>query len=86
MFSDCRNISSDSAEPIVTATDISSALGISHQPAYDLVDQFEKLEILRKITGKIGTRNISLPITSGSSSGEPGNRLAFLFLGQAPLM
>ena len=39
-------------KPVVTVTDISSALGISHQPAYDLVDQFEKLEILREITGK----------------------------------
>jgi Fic family protein len=39
-------------KPVVTVADISSALGISHQPAYDLVDQFEKLEILREITGK----------------------------------
>lgn len=39
-------------KPVVTVADISSALGISHQPAYDLVNQFEKLEILREITGK----------------------------------
>ena len=39
-------------KPVVTVSDISSALGISHQPAYDLVNQFEKLEILREITGK----------------------------------
>ena len=39
-------------KPVVTVADISAALGISHQPAYDLVDQFEKLEILREITGK----------------------------------
>ena len=39
-------------KPVVTVADISSALGISHQPAYDLVNQFEKLEILKEITGK----------------------------------
>lgn len=39
-------------KPVVTVADISSGLGISHQPAYDLVNQFEKLEILREITGK----------------------------------
>ncbi len=39
-------------KPVVTVPDISSALGISHQPAYDLVNQFEKLGILREITGK----------------------------------
>lgn len=39
-------------KPVVTAADISSTLGISHQPAYDLVNQFEKLGILREITGK----------------------------------
>ena len=39
-------------KPVVTVTDISSALGISHQPAYDLVNQFETLGILREITGK----------------------------------
>ncbi len=40
------------AKPVVTVADISSALGISHQPAYDLVNQFEKLGILKEITGK----------------------------------
>jgi Fic family protein len=40
------------AKPVVTVADISSALGISHQPAYDLVNQFETLGILREITGK----------------------------------
>ena len=40
------------AKPVVTVADISSALGISHQPAYDLVDQFETLGIIREITGK----------------------------------
>jgi Fic family protein len=40
------------SKPVVTVADVSSALGISHQPAYDLVNQFEKLEILREITGK----------------------------------
>lgn len=39
-------------KPVVNVADISSALGISHQPAYDLVNQFEKLEILKEITGK----------------------------------
>jgi Fic family protein len=39
-------------KPVVTVADISSALGISHQPAYDLAGQFEKLEILHEITGK----------------------------------
>ena len=40
------------SKPVVTVPDISSALGISHQPAYDLVNQFEKLGILKEITGK----------------------------------
>jgi Fic family protein len=40
------------AKPVVTVADISSALVISHQPAYDLVNQFETLGILREITGK----------------------------------
>jgi len=40
------------AKPVITVGDISSGLGISHQPAYDLVNQFEKLGILREITGK----------------------------------
>ncbi|MDO8871428.1 MAG: Fic family protein [Methanoregula sp.] len=40
------------AKPVVTVADIGSALGISHQPAYDLVNQFEKLGIIREITGK----------------------------------
>jgi len=40
------------SKPVVTVSDISSVLGISHQPAYDLVNQFEKLGILKEITGK----------------------------------
>jgi len=40
------------AKPVITVGDISSGLGISHQPAYDLVNRFEKLGILREITGK----------------------------------
>ena len=40
------------AKPVVTVADISSELGISHQPAYDLVNQFETLGIIREITGK----------------------------------
>jgi len=39
-------------KPVITVGDISSGLGISHQPAYDLVNQFERLGILREITGK----------------------------------
>lgn len=39
-------------KPVVTVADISSNLGISHQPAYDLAGQFEKLGILTEITGK----------------------------------
>jgi Fic family protein len=39
-------------KPVITVGDISSALGISHQPAYDLVNQFENLGIIREITGK----------------------------------
>lgn len=39
-------------KPVVTVADISEALGISHQPAYDLVNLFERLEILQEITGK----------------------------------
>ena len=40
------------SRPVITVTDISKTLKISHQPAYDLVDQFLKLGILREITGK----------------------------------
>lgn len=40
------------SRPVITVTDISKTLNISHQPAYDLVDQFLKLGILREITGK----------------------------------
>jgi len=40
------------AKPVVTVADISKELGISHQPAYDLVNQFETLGIIREITGK----------------------------------
>lgn len=39
-------------KPVITVPDVSAALGISHQPAYDLVNQFEKQGILREITGK----------------------------------
>jgi len=39
-------------KPVITVGDISSALGISHQPAYDHVNQFENLGIIREITGK----------------------------------
>jgi Fic family protein len=39
-------------KPVVTVPDVSAALGISHQPAYDLVNQFEEMGILREITGK----------------------------------
>ena len=41
-----------SAKPVVTVADISSTPGISHQPAYDLVNQFGKMGILKEITGK----------------------------------
>ncbi len=40
------------SRPVITVTDISKTLKISHQPAYDLVDLFLKLGILREITGK----------------------------------
>lgn len=39
-------------KPLVTVTDISSALEITYQSAHDLVNLFEKLEILGEITGK----------------------------------
>jgi hypothetical protein len=39
-------------KPVVTVADTSSALGISHQPEYDLVNPFERLGILKEITGK----------------------------------
>lgn len=39
-------------KPVVTVADITSALEISHQPAYDLVNLFEKLGILVEMTGK----------------------------------
>jgi len=40
------------ARPVITVAEISSSLGISHQPAYDLVTKFEELGILREISGK----------------------------------
>ena len=40
------------ARPVITVADITSSLGISHQPAYDLVTKFEELGILREISGK----------------------------------
>ena len=40
------------ARPVITVADISSSLGLSHQPAYDLVTKFEELGILREISGK----------------------------------
>ena len=64
-------------KPVVTVADISSALGISHQPAYDLVGPVRKTGNSRRSPGKNDTRNISLPITSGSSNGEPGSNHFF---------
>jgi Fic family protein len=40
------------ARPVITVAEISSSLGLSHQPAYDLVTRFEELGILREISGK----------------------------------